>query len=148
MPKIYFFVTLMLICSRFRYKSVDPNWLSLRWTSYAFFKILQILGKAKFYSWWRDGLQLVARWPDTLGSRGTLTLMVDIWNGVATPKKGKITASYFLSGWKKKWRTNQWHVMAKYRVSRVCVVDTNNCLPTNILWSLTSFSLGTNEACL
>ena len=33
--------------------------------------------------------------------------MVDIWNGAATPKKGKITASYFLSGWKKKINREQ-----------------------------------------
>ena len=39
----------------------------------------------------------------TKANNYTPTLMVDMWNGVATPKIGKTTASYFLSEGKEKW---------------------------------------------
>jgi len=39
---------------------------------------------------------------NTKANKYTPTLMVDMWNGVATPKIGKTTASYFLSEGKEK----------------------------------------------
>lgn len=82
--------------------------------------------------------------------------MVDMWNGVATPKSGKTTASYFLSEWNKKVGDEKWRKMPCVNLQNVTVelgirIDKHvlvTNLPTNILCSLTSFSLGTKEGCL